>query len=100
MGQYFTRDYLYRIRNEIPVLSLLQHLDWPSKYREGDVFFLCPHPKCREFMVKKTPEENLGHCFHCHRNFNTIDLTMLIEHVKFTEAIERLDPLLRRHSPR
>jgi len=100
MGQYFTRDYLRRIRNEIPVISLLQRLDWPSKYREGDLFFLCPHPRCKEFLVKKTPEENLGHCFACDRNFNPIDLTILIEQVEFKDAIAILDPLLPPHSPR
>ena len=94
MGKYFTRDYLYRIRNEIPVVSLIQRLDWPNKYREGDLFFLCPHPRCSEFQVKKTPEANLGHCFACDRNFNTIDLTMLIEQVEFVAAIEILAPLL------
>lgn len=92
MGRYFTREYLYRIRNEIPVTSLLQRLDWPSKYREGEFFSLCPC--CQEFLVKKTPEANLGHCFGCDRNFNTIDFTMLIEQVDFVIAIEKLAPLL------
>jgi len=100
MGQYFTRDYLYRIRNDIPVRSLLQHLDWPQKYREGDLFFLCPDPTCREFMVKETPQANLGHCFQCDRNFNPIDLTMLIENVDFLDAVAFLEPLLHRFSPR
>ena len=94
MGEYFTRDYLRRIRNEIPVPSLLKRLGWPNKYREGDFFFLCPHSRCGEFLVKKTPEANLGHCFACDRNFNTIDLTMLIEQVDFVIAISMLDPLL------
>lgn len=92
MGKYFTRDYLHRIRNEIPVPSLLQRLDWPTKYREGEFFSLCPC--CQEFLVKKTPEANLGHCFGCDRNFNPIDFIMLIEQVDFVPAIEILDPLL------
>lgn len=92
MGEYFTRDYLYRIRNEIPVISLIKYLGWPSKYRDGAFFFLCP--SCNEFQVKKTPMENLGHCFSCERNFNTIDLAMAIEQVDFVTAIEILNPLL------
>jgi DNA primase len=92
MGQYFTRDYLRRIRNEIPLNSLLERLNWPSKYREGEFFTLCPG--CQEFLVKKTPQENLGHCFSCDRNFNTIDFTMLIKEVDFVIAIGILDPLL------
>lgn len=32
MGQYFTRDYLYRMGNKIPVPSLIKHLEWPTKY--------------------------------------------------------------------
>jgi DNA primase len=98
MGKYFTHDYLHRIRNEIPVLSLLERLDWPTKYREGEFFSLCP--SCQEFQVKKTPEANLGHCFHCDRNFNPIDFTMLIEQVNFVSAIEMLDPLLSPSSTR
>lgn len=94
MGKYFTPDFLYRIRNEIAVPTLLQHLGWPRKYREGEFFFLCPHPRCREYLVKKTPQENLGHCFGCDRNFNTIDLTMAIEDADFVTAIEILEPLL------
>ena len=96
MGQYFTRDYLRRIRNEIPLNSLLERLDWPSKYREGEFFTLCPG--CQEFLVKKTPQENLGHCFGCDQNFNTIDFTMLIKEVDFVIAIGILDPLLPRSS--
>ena len=96
MGQYFTRDYLRRIRNEIPLNSLLERLDWPSKCREGEFFMLCPG--CQEFLVKKTPQENLGHCFGCDRNFNTIDFTMLIKEVDFVIAIGILDPLLLRSS--
>lgn len=92
MGQYFTRDYLRRIRNEIPVTRLLKHLGWPSKQREGEFFTLCPC--CREFLVKKTPQENLGHCFACHRNFNTIDLVMLIDDVDFVTAVKTLEPRL------
>jgi len=96
MGQYFTRDYLRRIRNEIPVTSLLEGLDWPSKHREGELFTLCPC--CQEFLVKKTPKQNLGHCFGCDRNFNTIDFTMLIKEVDFVTAIGILAPLLPRSS--
>jgi DNA primase len=92
MGKYYTRDYLHRIRNEIPVASLLRRLDWPTKYREGEFFSLCP--SCQEFLVKETPEANLGHCFGCDRNFNPIDFTMLIEDVEFVAAVEMLDPLL------
>lgn len=92
MGKYFTRDYLYRIRNEIPITRLLQRLGWPTKYREGEFFSLCPG--CNEFLVKQTPEANLGHCFACDRNFNTIDFTMLIEEVDFVVAVEMLTPYL------
>jgi uncharacterized protein YbaR (Trm112 family) len=97
MAEYYTRDYLYRIRNEIPVLSLLKYLGWPNKYREGEFFFLCP--ACNEFLVKKTPLANLGHCFACERNFNTIDLAMKIEHVDFVVAIGILEPLLPVRTP-
>ena len=42
MGKYFTRELLYRLRNEIGIPDLLACLDWPHKRREGRFVFLCP----------------------------------------------------------
>ena len=92
MGKHFTRELLYRLRNEIPVSELLARLKWPHKHREGRFVFLCP--SCKEFLTATNPRTNLGRCFNCERNFNPIDLVMLIEEVDFVAAVHRLEPYL------
>ena len=92
MGKYFTRQLLYRLRNEIPVADLLVRLGWPHKQREGHFVFLCP--ACGEFLTATNPRTNLGRCFACERNLNTIDLVMLIEGVDFVTAVHTLEPEL------
>jgi len=43
MPKYFPRHLLYRLRNEIPMERLIaDHLEWPSKPREGRFCFVCP----------------------------------------------------------
>lgn len=92
MAKRFSAELLYRIRNEIPVADLVQRLHWPHKRREGVMLFLCP--ACQEMIAKVNPATNLGRCFQCERNFNTIDLTMLIENLDFVPTIELLEPHL------
>jgi len=88
MGKNISRRLLYRLRNEIPVADLLVRLDWPHKQREGRFVFLCP--ACGEYLTATNPRTNLGRCFACKRNFNPIDLVMLIEDVDFVTAVQTL----------
>lgn len=88
MTKYFSRELLYRLRNQIPVADLLVHLQWPHKHRDGRFCFLCP--RCREFFTATNPRTNLGRCFHCEQNFNPIDLVMLIKDCDFVTAVHFL----------
>jgi hypothetical protein len=89
MSKYFTRQLLYRLRNEIPVADLLAFLDWPNKQRDGRFCFVCP--RCKEFLTAVNPRTNLGRCFHCETNFNPIDLVMAINECDFVEAVHFLE---------
>jgi hypothetical protein len=82
MSKYFTRQLLYRLRNEIPIADLLAFLNWPNKRREGWFCFLCP--RCQEFLTAVNPNTNLGRCFPCETNFNPIDLVMAINDCDFS----------------
>ena len=97
MPKYFSRQLLYRIRNEIPLPGLLIQLDWPHKDRPDRFSFLCP--KCGDFLTATNPRTNLGRCFSCERNYNTIDFVMVIQQCDFVAAIEFLTPLLPGTSP-
>ena len=92
MSKYFSRQLLYRIRNEIPMASLLPELEWPHKTRDGRLCLICP--RCGEFLTVVNPRTNLARCFPCEVNFNTIDLTMSIKKCEFVDAIDLLEPLL------
>ena len=93
MARYFPKQLLYRLRNEIPLDTLIaDHLDWPSKKREGRFVFVCP--RCREMLSGVNPATNLGRCFHCEKNFNTIDFAMIANDCDFVEAVEFLTDLL------
>jgi DNA primase len=92
MPKYFPRQLLYRIRNEIPLPSLVVELQWPHKTRDGRFCLLCP--RCGELIAVVNPRTNLARCFRCEVNFNTIDLTMSIKAYDFVEAVHFLEPLL------
>lgn len=93
MPKFFPRQLLYRLRNEIRLEWLIgEHLEWPSKHRDGRFCFVCP--RCGESLTAVNPRTNLGRCFHCEENFNAIDFVMLATQRDFVEAVEFLAPLL------
>ena len=92
MTKYFSRQLLYRIRNEIALPFLLPQLEWPHKMRDGRLYLLCP--RCGEFLTVVNPRTNLARCFPCEVNFNTIDLTMSTRECDFVAAVHFLQSLL------
>ena len=98
MAKYFPRQLLYRLRNEIPLQRLIvDHLNWPHHRRDHRFCFLCP--SCNDFLTAINPRTNLGRCFQCEQNFNTIDLVMLITRCDFVQAVEFLSDLLPPSAP-
>ena len=85
-------EFLRRLRNEIPIDWLIQHLGWPSKRREAQFVFVCP--RCGEAQSDVKRDTNLARCFHCETNFNPIDFTMHAQESDFLAAVEFLKPLL------
>ena len=93
MPKYFSRELLYRLRNEIPLERLIaNHLNWPCKRREARFCFVCP--RCGESLTAVNPRTNLGRCFRCEENFNAIDFVMLATQHDFVEAVHFLSDLL------
>ncbi len=97
MPKYFPRQLLFRLRNEIPLQTLIaEHLDWPCKHREGRFCFVCP--RCGESLTAVHPQTNLGRCFRCEENFNAIDFVMLATGRDFVAAVHFLTDLLPHHA--
>ncbi len=65
----------------------------PSKTTEGYFRFLCP--VCNEFNTATNPKTNLARCFGCRRNFNPIDMVMVVKRMNFKDAVEYLKDISR-----
>jgi hypothetical protein len=60
----------------------------PSEMTAGVFRFRCPLCAGRHTAVK--PETNLSRCFHCNKNFNTIDMCMMVKHMNFVDSVKYL----------
>jgi hypothetical protein len=93
MKRLFSADELFELRNSIPINTLIKELlSIPAKTSEGFFRFLCP--VCHEFQTATNPATNLARCFHCEKNFNTIDLVMLVKESGFIESVTYLKEVL------
>ena len=89
MKDRFSSRELFELRNNIPVdILIMDHLQIPSKIRDGYFRFLCP--VCNEFQTAVNPATNLARCFRCEKNFNTIDLVMKIKGYGFRDSVRFL----------
>jgi len=92
MSKKFSSEALRRLRNEIDIAKLIaETLELPWKNSEGYFRFLCP--LCSEFNSATNPRTNLARCFRCRRNFNPIDLVMVVRACDFVAAVEFLSHL-------
>ncbi len=93
MGKYFSSRELYKLRNSIPIDVLIEkELAIPSKISEGFFRFLCP--LCNEFQTAVNPKTNMGRCFRCEKNFNTIDVVMTWQNTGFVDSVKYLKKIL------
>lgn len=93
MAQRYSKTLLRRLRNDIPVTVLIdQFLKLPCKISEGYFRFLCP--LCSEFVTATNPKTNLARCFRCEKNFNPIDLVMVVKCCHFKDAVEYLNGII------
>ncbi len=89
-----TKPVLRLLRNEIDVALLIHRvLDMHCKISEGRFRFLCPI--CQDMHTATNPKTNLARCFRCGRNFNVIDLIMIVRGLSFLDTVTYLHPLLR-----
>jgi len=85
----FTQQELHALRNHISVSSLMESvLEIPCRTIDGVFRFLCP--LCGEFTTAVNPKTNLARCFRCQKNFNTIDLVMMVKKTDFLNAVRFL----------
>ncbi len=85
---------LRRLRNQVEIRELIDgYLKLPWKIQEGYFRFLCP--LCREFNTATNPKTNLARCFRCGKNFNPIDMVMVVRGYGFLAAVDYLSAILK-----
>lgn len=90
----YSKELLTGLRNEIPISIVIGDiLEMPTKTTEGYFRFLCP--VCNEFDTATNPKTNLARCFGCRRNFNPIDMVMVVKRMNFKDAVEYLTDFAR-----
>ena len=95
----FSSTELYSLRNDIPIDTVIKNaLDIPCRISEGCFRFLCP--LCNEFNTAVNPATNLARCFYCEKNFNTIDLVMVITQSNFVNSIRFLKDYQQKINPK
>jgi len=91
----FSSSQLYALRNQINVQMLIEKtLCIPCRVTQGCFRFLCP--LCNAFDTAVNPKTNLARCFRCEKNFNTIDLVMLIRPADFVGSVKFLQSMLQK----
>jgi len=95
MANRYSKETLRMLRNEIPIARLISDfLRIPCKVSEGYFRFLCP--LCSEFQTAINPRTNLARCFRCQKNFNPIDMVMVVKSCNFREAVQLIEGLQNR----
>ncbi len=95
MSNRLSKEHLHDLRNRIPMIPLIvEILELIYKTHDGHFRFMCP--LCKDFDSAVNTQTNLARCFRCERNFNPIDLIMIVKHYSFIQAVRYLQPLLRR----
>ena len=78
------------LRNKIPIADVIQHrLGLSTHYRSQLLRFSCP--LCRGFDTATNPATNLARCFRCQKNFNPIDMVMIVANCSFLDAVKFLE---------
>lgn len=89
----FSDEVLREIRNNIPMRYVCDNvLNLVVKVIEGVYRFQCPI--CHEMNTGINPRNNLGRCFGCSMNFNTIEIVMMVQQKTFILAVKQLQELL------
>jgi len=93
----FTKQQLFQVRNEIDIHWLISEKLNLERQFNGAWRFRCP--LCQEFNTATQKKTNLGRCFSCQKNFNTIDLVIYSKQVNFVPSVKWLLSLLDENKP-
>ena len=89
MSPYYSANFLRQLRNDIPINEVIADLlNLEVRYHHKTLRFRCP--LCYHFHTATNLETNLARCFDCKKNFNPIDLVMMVGDRCFLDAVKLL----------
>jgi len=88
----FTKQQLFTVRNEIDIDWLISEKLNLDRQFNGMWRFCCP--LCLQFNTATQKKTNLGRCFSCQKNFNTIDFVIYSKKINFIPSVNFLFSLL------
>lgn len=88
MSDRFSSEELYKLRNSIPINTLIEKLKVECRNSDGYLRFQCP--VCGGWHTATKEKTNLARCFSCQRNFNPIDLAMICKNRSFIDSVRFL----------
>ncbi len=89
MSQYYSANFLRRLRNEIPINEVIVDLlNLEVRNDPKALRFRCP--LCYNFHTATSHETNLARCFDCKKNFNPIDMVITVGNCNFVDAVKIL----------
>ena len=88
----FTKQQLFQVRNKIDINWLINEKLNLERQFNGVWRFRCP--LCQQFNTATQKKTNLGRCFSCQQNFNTIDLVIYTKKINFVPSVQWLLSLL------
>ncbi len=88
----FTKQQLFQVRNEIDIDWLINEKLNIERQFNGAWRFRCP--LCQELNTATQKKTNLGRCFSCQKNFNTIDIVIYTKKINFVPSVRFLLSLL------
>ena len=84
-----SKAFLYKIRNNINIRKVIADI-LGMEWKISDAYFRFLCPACNSFNTATDKKTNMGRCFDCKRNFNNIDLVMIMERLDFLQAVDML----------
>lgn len=89
MANHYAASFLRSLRNRIPIDAVIVDvLRMDIRQDKTLLRFRCP--LCDRFHTATNPKTNLARCFDCEKNFNPIDLVIVVTQCSFVDAVERL----------
>ena len=83
-------DDVKAVRDAVPIDAVVSEYLQLRNAGGGNLKGLCPFHDEKSPSFQVSPSKGLFHCFGCQEGGDTLDFVMKVDHLSFSEAVERL----------